>query len=107
TIAYRTIERMIREQELEHRALRFLDLFTLRSDYHAVGANDRAGGLELRHLFDANEAHATRSLQSQIGVITERGNIELVFAAHVDHPRAFGDLKVATVDGYFDEFTRH
>jgi hypothetical protein len=101
-IADGAIERMVSEQKLEHRALRFLDFFTLRSDYHAVRASDRAGGLQLRHLLDADQTHATRRLQSEIGVITERRDVELILAAHVDQPRAFWDLEVRTVDRDFD-----
>src|SRR5437764_12189817 len=41
TIAHRAIERVIRQQKLEHRALRFFDLLTLSCDNHAVSANDR------------------------------------------------------------------
>src|SRR5262249_9564937 len=46
TIAHRTIQRMIRQQKLEHRALRFLNLFALRGDDHAVSAGDGAGSLQ-------------------------------------------------------------
>src|SRR5437667_1989634 len=70
-IAHRTIERMIGEQKLEHRALRLLDLFALRRHHHAVSADYRAGSLQLRHLLDPHQTHATRSLQSKIGVIAE------------------------------------
>ena len=62
---------MVGEEKLEHRTLCLLDLFALRRHNHAVGTNDRAGGLQLWHLLDAHQTHATRSLQSQIGVIAE------------------------------------
>ncbi len=78
-IANRAIERVIREQKLRHAALRFFDLFALRGDDHSVRAGDRAGGLQLRHLLDAHETHAARRLQSEVGVIAERGNIETRF----------------------------
>ena len=106
-IADGTIERVIRQQKLEHRTLGLLNLFTLRRDHHAIGADDGAGGLQLRHLLDTHQAHATRRLQSKVGVVTERRDVELVLAAHVDQPRAFCDLKVAAVDGYFDRFSTH
>ncbi len=92
-IADRTIERMIREQKLRHAALGLLDLFALSRDDHAVGAGDGAGGLQLRHLLDAHETHATRSLQREVGVITERRNVETLFATHVDQTRAFRDFE--------------
>ena len=93
---------MISQQKLNHRTLGFLNLFTLRRDDHAVGANDRAGGLQLRHLLNAHQAHAARGLQSQVGVVAERRNVETVFAAHIDQPRALRDLEVFGVDSYFD-----
>ena len=95
-------ERMVREEKLRHAALRFFDLFALRGDDHAVGDGDRAGGLQLRHLLNAHQAHATRGLQREIGVVAERRDVVLVLAAHIDQARAFGDLKVFAVDGYFD-----
>src|ERR1043166_5580926 len=61
-IADRTVERVIREQKLEHRPLRLFNLFALRSDNHAVRARDGAGGLQLWHFLDAHQAHATRRL---------------------------------------------
>src|SRR5207253_1363625 len=70
-IADGTVKRMVGEQELEHRPLGLLDFFALRRDDHAVSADDRAGGLELRHLLNAYQAHAAGCLQSQIGVIAE------------------------------------
>ena len=93
-IADGAIKRMIGQQKLDHRALRLFNLFALRGDDHAVGADDRAGGLQLRHLLDAHQTHATRSLQREIGVVTERGNIESLFATDVDQPRAFRHLEV-------------
>src|SRR3989454_3331743 len=71
TIAYGTVERMIRQQKLEHRSLRLFNLFALRGYDHAIRANDRAGRLQLRHFLDPHQTHATRSLQSKIGVIAE------------------------------------
>jgi hypothetical protein len=96
---------MIRQQKFEHRTLRLLDFFTLRGHHHAVGAGDGAGGLQLWHLLDAHQAHATRRLQREVCVITERWNRETVVATDVDQARAFRDLKVAIVDRYFDKFS--
>ena len=82
-IADRTIKRMIRQQEFEHRTLRFLNFLTLRRDHHAVRADDRARGLQLGHLLDAYQAHATRGLQSEISVVAERRNVETVVATNI------------------------
>ena len=93
---------MIRQQKFEHRSLRLFDLFALSRYDHAIRADDRAGSLQLRHLLDAYQTHATRRLQSKVGVVTERRDVETVFAAHVDQPRALRDLEVFGVDGDFD-----
>ena len=70
-IADGTIKRMIGEQKLEHRALRFFNLVALSGDDHAVSADDGAGRLQLRHLLDSHETHAAGCLQRQIGVVTK------------------------------------
>src|SRR6185503_1766620 len=106
-IANGTIQWMVREQELGHAALRFLDLFALSGDNHAVRADDRAGRLQLRHLFDAHETHATRGLQRQVSVITEGRNIETLVATHVDQTCTLRNLEVFTVNCDFDQLSRH
>src|SRR5206468_1901142 len=60
-VAHRTIERVIDEQELEHARARFDDLRRARADDHAVRADSRAGGLQLRHLLNLDDTHAARS----------------------------------------------
>ncbi len=101
-IADGTIERMIGKQELEHRPLGLFDFLALRRDHHAVGADDRARCLKLRHLLNPHQTHAAGGLQSQVGVVAERRNVELIFATDIDQARAFRDLKVFAVDGDFD-----
>src|SRR5678815_825653 len=86
TIANGTIKRMVRQKKLSHAALSFFDLFTLCRNNHSVGTSDGAGRLQLRHLLDPYEAHPARSLQRQIGVITERGNVEALVTTNVDQP---------------------
>jgi len=93
---------MIREQELHHTALGFFDFLTLRGDYHAIGAANRAGCLELWHFVDAHETHATGSLQRQVGVVAKRGNFESVFAADIDQAGTLGHLQIFVIDGDFD-----
>ena len=93
---------MIGQEKLHHPALGLFNFLTLRCNYHAVSADDRAGGLQLGHLLNAHQTHATRCLQREIGVVAERGDIEALFAADVDQTRAFRHLKVFAVDGDFD-----
>ena len=70
-VAYRTIQRVVREQEFRHTALGFFYFFTLRRDDHAIRAGNGAGRLQLRHLFNADEAHAAGRLQGQVGVVAK------------------------------------
>ena len=93
---------MIGEQELDHPTLRFLDFFALGCDDHAVRASDGAGSLKLRHLLDADKAHAARRLKREVGVIAEGGNREALLTADINQPRALCYLKILIVDSDFD-----
>ena len=100
-VADRAIERVICQQKFAHRTLGLFDLFTLRSDNHAVGANDRAGRLQFWHLVDANQTHTARSLNFEVLVIAKRRDPVAVFTAHIDQPRTFVHLNFLLVYGYF------
>src|SRR4051812_31063600 len=63
SIADGAIQRMIAEQELDGSLARLLDLVTLAGDDHAISDGNRARGLQLRHLLDADDAHAAGGLQ--------------------------------------------
>ena len=67
----RTIERVICQKKFAHRALRLFDLVALRRDDHPVGAGDRAGRLQFRHLFDPHETHPATRLKRKVFVITK------------------------------------
>ena len=56
-VADRAVERVVDEQELDHRALRLLDLLGAGVDDHPVADRGRAGGLQLRHPLDLDQAH--------------------------------------------------
>ena len=104
-IANRAIERVVCEQKLGHATLSFFDFFTLRGDDHAVGASDCAGRLQLRHLLDAHQTHATRGLQREIRVVTERWDIKSLFATHIDQTCALRDFKIFVINRDFDEIS--
>jgi hypothetical protein len=69
-VTHRAIERMVDEKELEHPGAGLDDVRCLRVDDHAVGADGRAGRLQLRHLFDLDDAHAARAVDADPRVIT-------------------------------------
>jgi hypothetical protein len=106
-IADGTIKRMICQQKLQHRTLRLFNLIALGGDNHSVSADDGAGRLQLRHLLDTHQAHPAGSLQREIGVVTEGGNVESLVAADVDQPRALWHFEFFLVDGDFDYFCGH
>jgi len=51
--------------------------------------DDRARGLQLRHLLNGTR-HMRQRLQSQVGVVAERRNVELIFATDIDQARTLG-----------------
>ena len=56
-IAHRAIDRMVDEQEFEHRFLRGLGLRALGVDHHALGDFGVARDLQLGRLLDLDQAH--------------------------------------------------
>ena len=72
-------------------------------DHHAVGHRQRAGHLQLRHLFHFHQAHAAGGLQRVAFVIAERRNLDAGVLGRIDHQRAGGRFERLSVDC---EFTR-
>ena len=62
-VADRAIERMIGQQQLEHRFASLLDDGGIGADDHAFADREGTCGLKLRHLLDFHQAHAARRLQ--------------------------------------------
>src|SRR5262249_48780920 len=55
-VADRTIERMVQEQELEHAGARLNHVRRIGRHHHPLGAGGGARRLQLRHLFDLDDA---------------------------------------------------
>lgn len=89
-VADGAVERMVAEQELQRGFAGLGDLRGLGGDVHALGDRGGAGGLELGHLLDAHHAHAAGSLQREIGVVTEGGNLDAGRLAGINEQRACG-----------------
>ena len=70
-VADRAIERMVAEQQLDHGFASLADLVAVGGDDHAFADDGSAGGLELGHLLDFDDAHAACALQREARVITE------------------------------------
>ena len=75
------------------------DLVALGGDDHAFGDRRGAGGLQLRHLFQAHQAHAAGRLQRKAGVVTELRNGDARLAAGLDQQRACGCGELLAIDG--------
>ena len=86
-IADGAIQRMVAEEQFNHRLARLDDFFIVGGDDHALGNQRGAGRLELGHLLDFHETHAAGALQGQIGVITKRGNFDAHGLAGFDEQR--------------------
>src|SRR3712207_1891081 len=71
-VADGAVERVVDEQELDHRALRVVHALRLRVHDHAVADRRRAARLELRDALDLDEAHAARADRlAELGLVTE------------------------------------
>jgi hypothetical protein len=64
------------------------DLLRVGLHDHAVGSDERAGRLQLRHFFHFDEAHAAGRLQRQPGVVAEGGHFDALRLGRFDHERA-------------------
>src|SRR5581483_10076304 len=62
-VAYRAVEGMIAEQQLDDGLARLAHFVGFGGDGHALGHDGGAGGLQLGHFLDAHQAHAARALQ--------------------------------------------
>ena len=98
-VAHRAVKGMVAEQEFDggFACLRNLRRFGL--DHHAFGYRRSAGGLQLGHLLDADDAHATRRLQRKSGIVAEGGNLEAGSAAGLDEQGARGCGELLAVYG--------
>src|SRR3984957_3503007 len=74
-IAYRTIQRMVRKQKLDHVLARFVNLRCVGFYNHAFHRHQRARRLQLRRFFHFNQTHPASRLQRKPRVVAERRNL--------------------------------
>src|SRR3954470_5037651 len=60
-VADRAVERVVEQDELEYRLLARGGVLRARVHLHAVAGGHGAGGLQLRHALDLDQAHAARA----------------------------------------------
>ena len=98
-VAHRAVERMVDEQELDHRALRGVDALGLRVDDHPVLDRRRAAGLQLRDPLDLDEAHPARADRlAELRLVTEDRDLDVAVLCGVDEHRVLRRRDLATVD---------
>ena len=97
-IANRAIQRMIDEQQLDHRRASRLGLLAARAHDHAVRRRRVAGDLQLRHAFDLDEADAAEPRRTELRVIAVNRDFLLHGARGFDEQRALGNFDGDAVD---------
>ena len=101
-VAHRAVERVIDEQELEDAGARGRRFGVAGRDDHAVRADRRARGLQLRHLLDLHDADAAGPVDRQPGMKTVVGHRDAGFDGRLQHGLALGDRDLLAVDGQRD-----
>ncbi len=102
-VADRAVERVVDEQELDHRVLRLLDLVGLGVDDHPVARRGRAGGLKLRRALDLDQAHpAGPDRLAELRLVTEDRDLDVAVLGRVDQHRALRSDDLAPVDDQGD-----
>ena len=99
SVADGAVERVVAEEELEGGLSCLCDLRSFGRYDHAFGDGGGAGGLELGHLLDANDAHAAGSLEGEAGIVAESGNFDARGLAGFDEERAGGGGELLAVYG--------
>ena len=101
-VADRAVQRVVDEQKLHHRLLRFDGLVGLGAHDHALRHRCGTGRHGLGRLLDVNKAHAAAGSNRQLLVVTEMGNVDVGFFRRMDHHAAFANLHLLTVQFNFN-----
>ena len=97
-IADRAIKRMVGEDKFEYRSMGIVDHARGGAHTHALVDRSAAGGLELRHLFDFDQAHAAVGVRFELGVVAEMWNHDADTPGGFDHQGAFRNLDGHSID---------
>ena len=102
-VAYRAVERVVDEQELDHRVLGVPDAVGLGVDHHAVLDRGRAGCLELGDALDLDQAHAAGAHGlTELGLVAEERDLDVAPLGGVDQHHSFRRRHLAAVDRQLD-----
>jgi len=98
-VAHRAVERVVDEQELDHRLLGHPDAVRARVHDHPVAHGRRARGLELRDPLDLDQAHAARADRlAELGLVAEHRDLDVAQLRRVDKHRSLGRADLDAVD---------
>ena len=98
SVAYRAIERVVAEQQLNGCLARLRDLSRLGNENLSLGDSRRAGRLQLTHFFLAHHAHAAGGLQAQARIVAESRNLDARLAASLNQQRPRGSRQRFSID---------
>src|SRR6476659_4476611 len=102
-VADRAVERMVDQQELDDRVLRLVDAIGLGVDHHPVADRGGAGGLQLRHSLDLDQAHAAGPDRlAELRLVTEDRDLDVALLGGVDQHRPLRRGDLAAVDDQGD-----
>jgi hypothetical protein len=102
TVADRTVEWVVDEQELEHPFLRVDGLLVDGVDAHVLGDRGRARREQLALSFDLHETHATYRNRLHAGVVAEARDEDPHLFGDVDQQTALLGLDLLPVHGELD-----
>ena len=98
-VAYRAVERVVDQQELEHAVLGGLHVLGLRVDDHAVGDRCGARDLHAAHALDLDQAHAAHPHRLHPLVPAEARDVGAVLLRDLDEELPARRLHLLAVDG--------
>src|SRR5439155_12952361 len=97
-VADRAVDRMVDEQELEHRTLCGLRLLVRRMHDHPIGDSRVAGDLQLRVLLDLDQTHAAVARDREAGMPAVVRDLDAEPLGGLDDGQAVGNLGPLAVD---------
>ena len=107
-VADGAVERMVDEQELDHRALCLFHLLGPGVDDHAVADRRRARGLQFRDPLDFDQAHAAGADGiAQLRLVTEDRDLYVASLGRVVEHLALGGRDLAPVNDQRHFFAAH
>ena len=97
-IAYRTVDRMVQEQELHRITDSLVNARGIRADFHVVRDRSRARRHELGRAFQFDQTHAATAFNPDVRVIAIARNVNADFVGNLDDGFTFFDFVYLAVN---------